>query len=253
MNWETLRQRRIDQKRPLVMAHRGASALLPENSLAAFQRAVDDGADVIETDLHFTKDNQIVLIHDPTLERTVHAAGRVRNYTLAQIKQFKLKQPPNRQQIDERVPTLRELIEQTNANVPLALELKDPLFDQPRYGQLLVDQLRQTGLLGRCAVIGFKKSRVRLVESLAPELVGGWITMHNPLPTQPAELLGPFWLLLLLNPFYVIWAHRLGKLVAPLDPWPEPRLWLYLWLGVDVILSDNPGLTRQNLKQKYNR
>jgi glycerophosphoryl diester phosphodiesterase len=237
-------------KRPLVMAHRGASALLPENSPAAFQQAVEDGADVIETDLHFTQDDELVLIHDDTLDRTVEGSGPVRDITLSQLKALKLRQPPSRQDITEHVPTLRELIELTEAKVPLALELKDSLFEQPQYGEKLVAVLRETEMLGRCAVISFNKHKMSTVEGLAPELVGGWITLVNCLPTQPAELLGPFWPLLIINPFYVAWAHKLGKIVAPLDPNPEARLGLYLKLNVDVILTNNPGLTLKEIQAR---
>ena len=239
--------------RPLVMAHRGASALLPENSLAAFLQAAADRTDVIETDLHFTQDDEIVLIHDDTLDRTVEATGLARNFTLAELKRFKLRQPPERRTEVERIPTLRELIEITGAKVPLALELKDPLFDLPQYGEKLVAMLRETGMLGRCAVIAFDKQKMQRVERLAPELVGGWITMTNLLPTHNVEMLGPFWPLLVANPFYVAWAHRLGKIVAPLDPNPEARIGFYLRLNVDIILTNNPATTLPAIKQKLGR
>ena len=250
MKLDEFHQLKENLKRPLIMAHRGSSALLPENSPSAFLRAVEDGADVIETDLHFTRDGEIVLIHDNTLERTVEAAGPVHDFTLAELKRFNLKQPPERQQEVERILTLRELIELTGIKVPLALELKDPLFAQPEYGEKLVNLLRECGILGRCAVIGFNKQIVQQIEQMAPELVGGWITMTNPSPNQAVEMLGPFWPLLLINPFYVSWAHRHGKIVAPLDPDPDARLALYLRLGADVILTDNPAKTLQALKEK---
>jgi glycerophosphoryl diester phosphodiesterase len=250
MIWEELRRLRAELKRPLIMAHRGASAILPENTLTAFQRAIADGADVLETDLHFTRDDEIVLIHDDTLDRTVEAMGLIRDFTLSEIKQFKIRQPPSRKNGIERVPTLKELIELTEAKMPLVLELKDALFEQPQYGQKLVSILGETGLLDHCAVISFDMHKVKLVEGLVPELVGGWITLSNLLPTQPVELLGPFWPLLIANPFYVAWAHRLGKFVGPLDPNPEARLGLYLKLGVDIILTDNPGLTLKEIDRR---
>ena len=250
MDWKEFRQLRTDLNRPLVMAHRGASAILPENTLSAFQRAIEDGADIIETDLHFTRDDEIVLMHDNTLDRTVEATGRVRDYTLSQIKQFKIRQSSSRQNGDKYIPTLKELIELTKAQTPLALELKDPLFDQASYGEKLITILKDYGLLGRCTVISFNKSRMKLVEGLAPSLLGGWITMNNILPTHNVEFLGPFWPLLILNPFYVAWAHKLNKIVTPLDPTPEARLGFYLKLGVDVILSDNPGLTLREIERR---
>jgi glycerophosphoryl diester phosphodiesterase len=253
MNWDKFFQLKARLGRPLVMAHRGASALLPENSASAFSRAVADGADIIETDLHFSKDNQLVLIHDATLERTVAAAGNVRDFTLAELQQFILKQPPERAGHVERILTLAELFELTNHAIPLALELKTAQFAEPRYGQILVDELARHGMLEECAVIGFHRERILAVKRLAPALAGGWITLSNPNPRQPTELLGPFWPLLLLNPFYIRRAHALGKIVAPLDPSPEPRLGLYRRMGADVILADNPKLTLTKLEKAKQR
>lgn len=249
MNWDKFFQLKAELGRPLVMAHRGASALLPENSASAFSRAVADGADIIETDLHFTKDDRLVLIHDATLERTVTATGNVCDFTLAELKQFALKQPPDRADQTERILTLSELFELTHHATPLALELKTAQFEEARYAQKLVDELVRHGMLQECAVIGFHQARILAVKRAAPALAGGWITLSNPNPRQPTELLGPFWPLLLLNPFYVRRAHALGKIVAPLDPAPEPRLGLYRRLGADVILTDNPKLTLAKLKK----
>jgi glycerophosphoryl diester phosphodiesterase len=249
MNWDKFFQIKAELGRPLVMAHRGSSTVLPENSASAFGQALADGADVIETDLHFTRDNQLVLIHDPTLDRTVAATGYVRDYTLTELKQFALKQPPERAGQVEHILTLSELFELTNHATPLALELKTAQFEEPRYVQLLVDLLVRHGMLEECAVIGFHQERILAVKRVAPALAGGWITLRNPNPHQPTELLGPFWPLLLLNPFYIRRAHALGKIVAPLDPAPEPRLGLYRRMGADVILTDNPKLTLQKLNK----
>jgi glycerophosphoryl diester phosphodiesterase len=253
MNWDKFFQVRAKLGRPLVMAHRGASAILPENSLSAFRQAIDDGADLIETDLRFTRDDEIVLIHDDTLDRTVNAQGAVRDYTLAELKQFTLKQPPGRQDVVEHIPTLRELLVMTGKNVPLALELKSSLFSQPDYAKILIDVLVEHGVLEESAIIGFDQEQLLAVKKLAPSLAAGWITLTNPFPRQPVELLGPFWPLTLINPFYIWRAHNLGKVVAPLDPKPEPRIWLYLKLGADVLLSDDPAKTLAAIERAQQR
>lgn len=73
---------------PRVVAHRGDSHHYPENTLEAFTSAVAMGIDVIETDVHLTRDNQVVIWHDPTLERNTDGAGRVEDHTLAELKAF---------------------------------------------------------------------------------------------------------------------------------------------------------------------
>ena len=249
MSWDAIKTRRAELSRPLVMAHRGNSALLPENSPSAFDQAIADGADIIETDLHFTKDDHIVLIHDDTLERTVNGTGAVGDYTLAELKSFTLKQPAHRQDVTEHILTLAELIERTEANLPLGLELKDTKFSQAEYAQKLVAVLAKYDMLTQCGIISFDLPRVLAVLAQSSELVGGWITLKNPSPNQPVLLLGPFWPLLYLNPTYLRRAKRLGKIVCPLDPTPEPRLKRYLKWDVDILITNNPATTLEEIKR----
>ncbi|HDH09983.1 MAG TPA: glycerophosphodiester phosphodiesterase, partial [Chloroflexi bacterium] len=77
----------LTSDRPLVMAHRGAG-LAPENTLVAFQKALDLGADVLELDVHATKDGEIVVIHDETVDRTTDGRGAVKDFTLEELKRL---------------------------------------------------------------------------------------------------------------------------------------------------------------------
>lgn len=104
---------------PLVIAHRGASAYEPENTLRAFDLAIQQGAQMIELDLHATRDNQIVVIHDFTLDHTTNLKGRVDQLTLAEIKRADAGK-------GERVPALEETLDLTRGKVRLYLEIKDP-------------------------------------------------------------------------------------------------------------------------------
>ncbi len=104
---------------PIVrIAHRGASAQYPENTLLAFQKAIEQGVDYIEMDLHLTKDREIVIIHDETLERTTNGKGYVWDHTLTELRQYDAGQ-------GERIPTLAEVIDLVRSTpVRLCLELK---------------------------------------------------------------------------------------------------------------------------------
>lgn len=103
---------------PLVIAHRGASAYQPENTLAAFALAIQQGAQMIELDLHFSCDNHVVVIHDETLDHTTNLTGRVDQLTLAEIKLADAGR-------GERVPTLEETLDLTSGKARLYLEIKD--------------------------------------------------------------------------------------------------------------------------------
>lgn len=104
---------------PIIIAHRGASAYEPENTLRAFELAIQQGAQMIELDLHATRDQQVVVIHDFTLDHTTNLKGRVDQLTLAEIKQADAGK-------GERVPTLEETLDLTQGKVRLYLEIKDP-------------------------------------------------------------------------------------------------------------------------------
>jgi len=247
VDWQKFTTLKEQLNRPFVMAHRGSSAILPENTLTAFQRALADGADILETDLRFSKDGQIVLMHDETVDRTTFGHGPVQGHTLSEIKNLSVKPLQEAEPTAESPPSLLELIEMTEAQTPLALELKDPQFSQPAYAEKLVRLLADFDLVDQCIILSFALPRLQAVQRVAPSLAAGWITMTHPSPNHPVEFIGPFWPLLFLNPFYMAAARKLGKIICPLDPTPEPRLGLYLKMGLDVVLTNDPAVTFQAL------
>ena len=236
---------------PLLMAHRGSSDELPENTRAAFERALKQGADVLETDIRFTHDDEIILMHDATLERTTNGAGVVAEMSLADIKKFRAQRSfESRAQVgDEEILTLAEFLQFTSAqNTPIALELKDDRFIQTRDAERLLKLLAQHNALERTVLLSFNDARIRACKRIAPSIPIGKITLKNPLPLHDAELLGPFFPLLYLNPFYFAWAKRLNKICCPLDPAPEPRLKFYRRLGAPVLLTNHPAVTKMALE-----
>lgn len=232
--------------KPYVLAHRGNRVACPENTLAAFRRAIEDGADVLETDLHVTVDGAFVCIHDATLERTTDGSGPVEARTLAGLKA--LSAGCGRPEFaSERIPTLAELAALLPPGRGLALELKSDRFLDPAVGRRLGEELEGLGVLDRSVVLSFSRARLDATRLGAPGLASGWITLKEARPARGVELLGPWWPLLLANPLYVLRAHRRGQAVAPLDPRPDGRLWLYLLLGCDAVLTDDPSATVRRL------
>ena len=112
-------------RKPWVIAHRGASGHAPENTLAAFERAIALGARFIETDLRLTRDSRFVAIHDSTLERTTNGKGNVRDLTLAEIRKLDAGMWFDREFMGQQVPTLEEVLEfGAKHDVIFYLELK---------------------------------------------------------------------------------------------------------------------------------
>jgi glycerophosphoryl diester phosphodiesterase len=94
----------------LVAAHRGGAALWAENSLLAFRNAIALGVDAIEFDLHMTADGEIVVLHDPTLERTTPGSGFLRDLRLAELAPLRLKGPDGTV-TSERIPTFAQVLD----------------------------------------------------------------------------------------------------------------------------------------------
>ena len=230
--------------KPYVMAHRGNRVACPENTMASFRQALIDGADIIETDLHLSADGVIVCIHDATLERTTDGHGSVSEKPLAELKSFSASYG-RPEFVHERIPTLEELAAIIPDDVALALELKSDAFLHSETCQKMVACLDKTGVRDRTVALSFNIERLMAVREVAPDIPIGWITLTRAWPRRGADLIGPFWPLLILNPLYVWIAHMQGQILCPLDPTPDRRLWLYRLFNCDAILTDDPGKTCQ--------
>jgi glycerophosphoryl diester phosphodiesterase len=234
--------------KPYIMAHRGNRVACPENTLAAFRRAIDDGADILETDLHLTADGFFVCIHDATVDRTTDGRGEVGRMSLAEIQSLSA-DCGRPEYASERVPALAELAALLPPDVGMALELKTDRLLEREVCEALAAELDRTGVRGRTVVLSFSLARLQAVQAVSPDIPIGWITLSRAWPRAGVQMLGPLWPLLLLNPLYVRVAQARGQLVCPLDPSPDRRLWLYRWLGCDAVLSDDPGATARALKR----
>lgn len=159
--------------KPLIIAHRGASGTAPENTLAAFQKALDLGADMIELDVHLTGDDHLVVIHDPTLERTTNGAGRVIDHTLQKIRTFNAGNWFGPGFEAERVPSLQEVIELVNGRIPINIEVKIPHYLDQAYTQktatLLANILNQRNPF-HFLISSFDYSFLAAIHELAPSL-----------------------------------------------------------------------------------
>ncbi len=140
------------------IAHRGASAYAPENTLRAFERAVQIGATMIELDVHLTQDGHPVVIHDADMLRLANDPRRIRDLTLAQIKALDIGQ-------GERVPTLAEAIELVQGRAGLYIELKGQ-----RTPQAVVSTLQAMRFAEQAFVASFYPWLPQRVKFLAPEI-----------------------------------------------------------------------------------
>ncbi len=239
-DFKQVRRARKDRGWPFVIGHRGASASAPENTMAAFELAVQQGAHIIESDLWFTRDNEIALHHDRTLQRTMGRPETVGQLTQPELMRCTSLRPNPTNLGSTTIPSLEHLLEMANRRrLGLLLELKDPLFSLPGYGEVLLGKLKEHDLLSSCFLISFAPVCLEAMRALDPHMPLGLVSLKMGLPSGSWSLSGPMYINLLINPLYPAIAHSQGTLVTPLDPSPHLRVSLYRRIGVDAILADD--------------
>jgi glycerophosphoryl diester phosphodiesterase len=157
-----------------VIAHRGASGTRPENTLAAFRRAAELGAHMVELDVQLTRDREVVVVHDWTLERTTDGRGAVSAHTLAAIRRLDAGAWFGAGFRGERVPTLAEVLD--SVALPVNVELK-PIGDDGLEARTL-GVVEAAGAVGRVVFSSFAPTALERLRSLSPavELAVLWET-----------------------------------------------------------------------------
>ena len=163
------------------IAHRGASGYghAPENTLAAFQKAIDIGVDAVECDVHCTKDGHVVVIHDHTLNRTTDRNGIIKHLTLDKVKQADAGSWFDPLFTGQNIPTLRELLELTGNKVIAVIEIK-----QPDIAHKVVKEIETTGAVSESVIISFHASALKDAQEANPcipraLLVGGRVAIRR--------------------------------------------------------------------------
>ena len=143
------------------VAHRGASGTYPENTLRAFQQAVEIGVDEVELDLQFTRDHQLIAMHDATVDRTTDGSGKVGDLDFDQIKALDAGSWFDPQFAGESVPTWREILACLQGKVRLNVHLKMSSDPSGRYEHSVVRELRDFGMLDLAVILCDEKSVAR--------------------------------------------------------------------------------------------
>jgi glycerophosphoryl diester phosphodiesterase len=157
-----------------VVGHRGACGYEPENTFASFDLAVKQGADMIELDVHLTKDNVPVVVHDDTLDRTTGKAGKVRDIPLSEIK--KLNAAANKENYPfEPIPTLEEVVDTYHNRVRLMVEIKHGSSIYNGIEQKVISILESSHTADNCEIISFDFDCIRRVRAIRSDISTGII------------------------------------------------------------------------------
>jgi glycerophosphoryl diester phosphodiesterase len=158
----------------MIMGHRGAAALEPENTLLSIARAMEIGVDAVEIDVHLSKDKELVVIHDATLDRTTNGSGPVAHYTLKELKELNAGK-------GETMPTLQEVIDYTGKKVRLVIELKEGGTERA-----VVEMIGKNDLHDNAYVISFWHRLVKTVKEMDSDIQTGVLLVGCPVDTSVA-------------------------------------------------------------------
>lgn len=156
-------------KHTKIFAHRGASGYAPENTLEAFALAMEQGADGIELDVQMTRDGELVVIHDETVDRVSDGTGEVRSYTLEDLKKLRVSNHME-QYPDVRIPTLREVLELVKpGTMEVNIELKTGIFWYPEIEKKVLELVQEEGMENRVIYSSFNHYSIQKIRELSPE------------------------------------------------------------------------------------
>ncbi len=160
-----------------IIAHRGFSGKYPENTMLAFSKAVEIGADGIELDVHFTKDGEIVIIHDETIDRTTDGTGFVRDYTYEELSRFNAYGRFEGQFEFQKIPTLREYFELVKdvEGFITNIELKTGIFEYEGIEKAVIDLVKEFGLEDRTILSSFNHFTVMRCKEYEPSIKTGFL------------------------------------------------------------------------------
>ena len=245
---------RIEFSTPTIFAHRGSSLEAPENTLAAFQLAVDQGAHGIELDAQLTADGQVVVIHDHSVDRTTNGTGLVAELSLEEIKTLDAGSHLNESFRNETIPTLDEVFENFGKQILINVELKNDTAPFNKLAEKVAQVVSKHKLESQLLFSSFNPFALRSIKHHLPDSYCGQLTipgiygsilsyldrivvkceaLHPASKAVTSELIQE--------------QHEAGKRIhAYTVNHPMEMLKLFK-LGIDGIFTDNPKLALQVL------
>jgi glycerophosphoryl diester phosphodiesterase len=235
--------------RPLIFAHRGACLVAPENTLPAFQAAVDLGADGVELDVQYTSDGQLVIIHNPTLDDIAPGEGKVTSHTLEELRELDAGVAFAPEFEGTRIPTLDEVLDLLKDKLIVNIELKALETTTMGIGVDVVNAVRDHGMADQVIISSFNPMALRKAKKSAPEIefaillapdLPGWT--RSSLARRYAGADGVHPEAPMVNETYMTAARRQRLPVRVWTVNDEPEMRRLAALNVDAIITDAPDL-----------
>jgi glycerophosphoryl diester phosphodiesterase len=248
---------------PLLAAHRGGAALWPENSLLAFRNAVALGADYLELDVHLSRDGEVVVIHDPTLDRTTTGTGPVVERTIAELRALRLKDRSHAVTA-EAIPTLDEVVALAAAGgrrLLLEIKVDSGKARYPGIEERVLAILDRHGMAAATVVMAFEAETWRRVRALRPEVRAGALYSARALPSasavsralSEAGAAGVGFMGLaysLVTPEAVAEARKAGIVLGAWTVNEPDVMRMLIDHGIGVLITDRPDVAKNLLTQR---
>ncbi|MCM3537943.1 glycerophosphodiester phosphodiesterase [Priestia endophytica] len=231
------------------VAHRGASAYAPENTIAAFDKAVEMKADYIEIDVQRSKDGKLVLIHDTTVDRTTDGSGKVGNLTFKELRNLDAGSWKGEQFAGAQIPTFDEILDRYHGKIGILIELKAPEL-YPGIEENVAKELKERNLdkpqNEKIIVQSFNHKSMKKMNELLPKVPIGVLTSSSADTTEQAlqefSTYADYF-----NPSYGIvtedlvnQVHSLGMKIGSWTVRSQEAADFLLDVGVDAIITDYP-------------
>jgi glycerophosphoryl diester phosphodiesterase len=248
--------RLADLPQPAIIAHRGSSAYAPENTLAAFELAMRQGADAIELDAKLSVDGQVVVIHDQTVDRTTPNTGRVDELTLAELRKMDAGSHFDIAFKGESIPTLDEVLKAIGQLGIINIELSNYNALNNDLPDKVAALVKHHKLWRRVIFSSFNPIALFRIRRLVPEAPIGLLAQRGNKGFFARSWLGRLTGYQSLNPQLcdvtpqlVSWVHQRGCKIFAYVVNQEKDMHDLFAMGVDGILTDDPVLAKQTLQE----
>jgi glycerophosphoryl diester phosphodiesterase len=232
-----------------IIAHRGAAGKAPENTMAAIRQAISDGTDWVEIDVQESSDGKVVVIHDSDFMKLAGVSMKVWEGSLDEIRKIDVGSWFGAEFSNERVPTLEEVLEEARGKARVMIELKYYGHDQ-QLEQRVVDIVEQTDMVDNVAIMSLKYGGIQKMHRLRPDWDIGLLSA-----TAIGNLTGLGVDFLAVNsgmatPGFIRNSQSAGKQVLVWTINDRLSMSRYMSMGVDGIITDEPGLARTVLAER---
>ncbi len=235
--------------------HRGFSGKYPENTMLAFEKALEAGCEGMEFDVHLTRDGELVIIHDEAIDRTSNRSGLVKDMTYEELCQVDFSYKYAGQFGFQKIPTLREYFELVRDRDILSnIELKTGVYEYPGIEQAVYDLIREYHMEDRVVISSFNHHSILRMKALAPQLVCGFLSetwildVGEYVSSHGVEAYHPQFAMLTDPEVADLRAHG-----VQINTWTvneEKDILHMIRLGVDGIISNYPDRVAALLRQE---